>query len=167
LFNFREKYKIYIWSVLALSIFFIFYAWFKDIFSGEGGRVYKFILRGKRAVESGDILTCTDMISTQYQDKYGNDRQSVILIAKEAFTYYKKIFVHIDSMEIKFDDSKKQADVEIVAMVLGQTQSDNAEKILEGEKGRFRVKLIKEERVWMVSEFEFFEPITVMGQNIS
>jgi hypothetical protein len=70
-------------------------------------------------------------------------------------------------MEIKFDDSKKQADVEIVAMVLGQTQSDNAEKILEGEKGRFRVKLIKEERVWMVSEFEFFEPITVMGQNIS
>lgn len=162
--NFKEKYKIYIWLILGVLIFFIFL----NFFSGEKARVRRFILQGKKAVESKNILTCANMISKDYQDKYGNDKQGLIYIAKEVFGYYKSIFVHVDEMEIELDDSKKEADVEIVALVEGLTQKNNAEKILEGEKGRFKVRLIKEDRRWQVLELEFFEaPITIMGQSIS
>lgn len=158
-----QKYRIYIWPILGALIFFIFL----NFFLAEKGRVRRFILQGERAVESKNILTCANMISKDYQDKYGNDKQSLIYIAKEVFGYYKSIFVHIDGMEIEIDDSQKMANVEIVALVVGQTQANNAEKILEGEKGRFRVRLIKEDRKWRVVELEFFEPITIMGQDIS
>lgn len=158
-----QKYRIYIWLILGALIFFIFL----NFFSAEKARVRRFILQGKKAVESKNILTCANMISKDYQDKYGNDKQSLIYIAKEVFGYYKSIFVHIDEIDIEIDDSKKMANVEIVALVVGQTQQDNVEKILEGEKGRFRVRLIKEDRKWQVVELEFFEPITIMGQSVS
>lgn len=162
-----ERYRVFIWSIIGVVVFFVFYAQVLNILSGEKGRLRKFILKGKQAVESKNIFTCANMISKDYHDKYGNDRQSLIYATKEAFGYYSKISVHIDNMDIQLSDSKDEASVEIVALVVGQTQQDNAEKILEGEKGRFRVKLIKEEKVWKVLELEFFEPITIMGQNIS
>lgn len=159
-----QKYKIYILPILGALIFFIFL----NFFPTEKARVSRFILQGKKAVESKNILTCANMISKDYYDKYGNDKQSLIYIAKEVFGYYKSIFVHIGEMEIEIDDSKKMANVEIIALVVGQTQQDNAERILEGEKGRFRVRLIKEDRRWQVLELEFFQtPITIMGQSIS
>lgn len=165
--NLKEKYKIYIWTIIVSTVLFIFYAWFQDIFSGEQGRVRKFILRGKKAVETKNILSCADMISTDYRDKYGNDRQSLIYFTKEIFSYYRKIIVHIEDMQIGLDDSKTGACVEIVALVIGQTQQNDAEKILEGEQGRFKIKLVKENKRWQLLELEFFEPITIMGQNIS
>jgi len=167
LINLKENYKVYIWCTLVALVFCIFFVWFQDILSGEQGRVRKFILQGKRAVESKDIFTCANMISKAYQDKYGNDRQSLIYAAREFFDYYRRIFVNIESMEIKLDNAKMQASIEVVALVVGQTQANNAEKILEGEKGRFRIKLVKEDRIWHLLELEFFEPITIMGQNIS
>ncbi|MFH1269532.1 MAG: hypothetical protein ABIH75_00550, partial [Candidatus Omnitrophota bacterium] len=138
------KYKRYIWPILAGVTFFILYSWIVGIFSGEKGRVRKFILQGRQAVESQNIFTCANMISTDYRDKYGNDRQGLIYIAKEAFGYYKTISVRIDNMNIELDDSGRQAEVEIKALIIGQGQQDNKEKILEAEKGEFRVKLIKE-----------------------
>lgn len=127
----------------------------------------KFILQGKKAVESKNIFTCAGMISSSYHDKYGNDRQSLLYAAKEFFGYYKQIRVNIKSMEIKLDDTKKEASVEIVALVVGQSEQNNTEKILEAENGRFRIRLVKEENKWHLRELEFFEPITIMGQNIS
>ncbi len=165
--NLRGNYKTYVWSILGALVFCILFACFQGILSTEDGRVRKFILRGKKVVEAKNILACADMISTSYRDKYGNDRQTLIYAAKEFFNYYKNIFVNITSIDIKLDDSKIQASVEIVALVIGQSQQDNTEKILEGERGRFRIKLIKEEKKWYLLELEFFEPIPIMGENIS
>lgn len=165
--NFNEKYKIYLGAAGGALLLFISFLWLQDILAGEQGQIRKFILRGKEAVEAKNILTCADMVSMHYQDKYGNDRQNLIYATKEAFNYYKQIFVHIEKMEIKIGDSKMLASAEIVALAVGQTQESNREKILEGEKGRFRIKLVKEDKKWRLLEIEFFEPITIMGQNIS
>lgn len=164
--NFRAD-KTYIWIGLAVLTIFIFYTFFKSIFMPEESRVRKFILEGKRAVETKNILVCAGMISTNYQDKYGNNRQTLIYVTKEFFNYYKNIFVHIESMDIKLDDSETKADVEILALVLCQSKEDKPEKIFEGEKGRFRVKLVKEDKKWQVLEIEFLEELTIMGQRIS
>jgi hypothetical protein len=163
--NFKED-KFYLWAILTVAVVFIVLLWLPRIFS-ETGRVRRFVLRGKKAVETKNILSCANMISRDYNDKYGNDRDSLIYIAREFFGYYRKIFVHIEDMKIVLDDSKMRASVEVVALVFGQTPEDTEERILEGEKGRFRIKLIKEDKVWKLRELEFFEPLKVMKRYIS
>jgi heme exporter protein D len=166
LFNLRENYKFYIWVTIGAAVIGIAFFWLQNILAGEEARVRKFILQGKHAVESKDILTCTNMISQSYHDRYGNDRSSLIYAAKEFFAYYSKVFINIERMDIKLDDRKTQADLEIVALMIGQTQQNSMEKILEGEKGKAGIKLIKEENKWKLAEVEFYEQITIMGQNI-
>lgn len=169
LFSSKEKYNIYICAILGAIAIFISYTWFQDILSGEEGRIRKFILKGKKAVQTKNILACVDMISTNYQDKYGNDRQSLIYTAKEVFAYYKNILIHVEKMKIELNDSKNQANVEIVALVLCQSRENTRgfKKLFEGEKGRFRVKLVKEDKKWQLLELEFLEELTIMGQRIS
>lgn len=165
--DFREKYKSFLCSILIALIIFISYAWLQDILAGEEGRVRKFILQGKRAVEAKNIFTCAELTSRDYHDKYGNDRESLLYAVKEVFGYYREILVHIESIKITLDESNTQAGVEIVALVIGRTEQNNTEKILEGEKGQLKIKLVKINKKWYLSEAESFEPITIMGQNIS
>ena len=162
-----EKYKIYIRAVIGALLLGALLTWLHDVMSGEEGRVRKSILRCKKAVESRDILACADMISRSYHDKYGNDRESLIYGAKEFFDYYKKVFITVESMKIELDDSKTQAGVEMVALVIGQDQQDSEEKILEGEKERFHITVVKEKGKWCLSQLEFFEPMTLMGQQVA
>lgn len=156
-----QEYKIYIWAGLVVPAIFIFYTFFKSIFTPEESRVRKFILEGKRAVETKNILTCANMISTNYQDKYGNGRQSLIYTAREVFAYYKDILITVEKMKIQLNDTKDEADVEIVALVLFRSKDNRIEKMFEGEKGRFRVKLVKEDKSWRVQELEFLEELTL------
>ncbi len=137
------------------------------MFSQEEGRIRKFILQGRKAAEAKDIVTCAGMVSMKYQDKYGNDRASLIYTGNQVFAYYKDIFVYIEKIDIKLDDSKTEAKVEIVATVLGHTVENKTEHILEKGKGRFQVRLVKENKKWLVRELEFLEPVTLMGQGIS
>jgi hypothetical protein len=140
----------------------------QSLFSGEEGRIRKFIRQGERAVEERNLLKCLSLISEQYRDKYANDRQSALAIAKELFLYYKNIFIDIDNnkTEIKLNDRKTEAEVEIEALVLCENKGNVKEKIFEGEKGRLRLKLIKEENKWLLAEIEFYEPVSIMGEDI-
>jgi len=162
-----QKYKVYLWvSVSALAVF-IFYICFQTIFAKEEGRIRNFILQGRRAAEARDIFACAGMVSNNYQDKYGNDRAILIYNAKEFFAYYKRILIYIEKMEIKLNDSKKEACVELVAVVLVESEESKKEYIFEKDKGRFQIKLVKENNKWQVQELELFEPINIMGQEIS
>ena len=163
--NFREKYKPYIWPIVTAVLFFILYSWITGILSGEEARVRKFIMRGREAVESKNIFACAAMVSMDYHDKYGNDRQALIYIAKESFAYYEAILARFDNMDIKLDDSKASAEVGITGLIVGLTVGNNKEKILEAEKGEFKVRLIKEGNKWRLLEIESFEPITIMGRS--
>lgn len=163
----REKLRIFAWASLIGVGIFIAYNFVSGIISGEEGKIRKFILRGKGAVEEKNIFKVSDMISANYQDKYGNARSSFIYAAREFFAYYKSILINIEKIEVKFEESKDKASAEITALVIGQPKEGLVEKILEGEKGKFRLKLIKEEKQWQLLELEFFEPIHIMGQGLS
>ncbi len=167
LINFKEEYRSYIFFGLGIVGVFIFYIIIQSICAGEEARVRKFILKGKRAVETKDILACSDMISLNYKDKYGNTRESIIYDAREVFAYYKDILTSIEKMDIQLNAAKDRATVEIVALVLCRTKEEKLENVFEGEKGRFRVKLIKEDKKWRLQEAEFLEELTIMGQKIT
>ena len=163
----KGKYKSYIKSIALALVIFVAYLWIQDIFSGEEGRVRKFVLQGKKVIEAKNILGLTQLIADDYHDKYGNDRQTLLYIFREVFGYYSQMLVHIESIEVSLDDPKTSASVEILALVIGKTAQNNTEKILEGEKGRIKLKLIKEEKIWKLQGVESFEAMTIMGQNIS
>ena len=127
----------------------------------------KFILEGKKVVEAKNLFSCVSMVSDTYQDKYGNDRQSLAFAAKNFFSYYQSIFINIEKMEIKLSESRDKAEVDMVALVLCRLQDGTAEHIFEKEKGRFMVKLTKEDKKWKLQEIEFLEDASVMGQKIS
>lgn len=124
-------------------------------------------MQARKAVETKNILSCAEMISSDYHDKYGNDRQTLLYIFREAFGYYKQILVHIQSVDITLDESKVNASVEIAVLVVGRTKANGTEKILEGEKGKLKIGLVKEDKEWRLVGIESFEPITIMGQDIS
>ena len=163
----KGKYKSYIKSIALALVIFVAYLWIQDIFSGEEGRVRKFVLQGKKVIEAKNILGLTQLIADDYHDKYGNDRQTLLYIFREVFGYYSQILVHIESIEVSLDDSKTSASVEILALVIGKTAQNNTEKILEGDKGAIKLRLIKEEKIWKLQGVESFEAMTIMGQNIS
>lgn len=163
-----KKLKIFVrGSLIGLAVF-ITYNFISGILAGEEGRIRKFILRGKRAVEEKNLFVLSDMLSANYQDKYGNSCSTLIYAAKGFFSYYKNILINIEKIEIKLEESKAKAAAEITALVIGQPKGTaEAEKILEGERGDFRVSLIKEEKKWQVLELEFFAPLRIMGQEVS
>lgn len=163
----RDKFKIFICTSLAAIAVLASYNLLRDIFSGEKARVHKFILKGKKAVEARNIFACRLLVSGKYKDKYGNDYSALIYAAQGFFKYYQVLLVNIENMEIKFQDSKENAEVEITALVIGKTNQNTQERFFEGERGRFRVRLIKEDKRWQLVELEFLEPLTIMEQNIS
>lgn len=168
-FQIRNYIKIYIWAAVISLVAFFAYNILQDVFGGEQARVRKFIMRGKASVERKNLLGLSDMISYNYSDKYGNDRSSIIYGAKSFVSYYKDIFINIESIDIKLNEAKTEADVEVIALIVGRTgtgKSDTIMQGLEGEKDRFRLKLIKGEDGWKVIELEFLQPLNVMGETI-
>jgi len=161
--------KIYLWAVAISLVAFLAYNILQDVFGGEEGRVRKFIMTGKARIEKKNILGLSDMVSFNYKDKYGNDRGTLVYGAKNFVTYYKDVFINIERMDIKLNETKTEADVEVTALIIGRTGAGASETIgqgLEGEKDKFRLKLIKEENGWKLLDLEFLQPINMMGETI-
>lgn len=165
--DYKDKYKVYLGVAVGIILVPVLSVWLWNFFSGEEGRIRKFIQQGKKAVESKNIFSCADLVSVSYHDKYGNDRQGIIFASKEAFDYYNQISVEIKSMEIKIDESNIQSSLQIKVSVIGWTKDGKPEKILEADKERLKIKLIKEENKWHLLELEFFGPVKIMDQNIN
>lgn len=163
----RGNYKIYLWAITGALILFILLPVVKGILEGEKGKVCKFVLQGKRALERQDILACIGMISDDYQDKYANDKQTLIYLTRETFRYYKELFVQIDKMDIKLDEDKLHASVEIKGMITGLNKKGEKENILEKEEGKLNLKLIKQDKAWQLLEIESFQPTVIMNKNIT
>lgn len=161
--NFNKN-KLYLVIIIIVLLILFIIAWLIGFFDSEETKVRKFIAKAEKAVEARSTLACTELISKNYKDKYGNDYESVLGIAHEFFGYYKEISVSIESIDITLNDSKEEANVEIVAQVIGYSQSEKEDIILEGEKGRFRLRLLKEDKKWKLSEIEFYEEIKIMDE---
>ncbi|MDD5072341.1 MAG: hypothetical protein PHX64_03790 [Candidatus Omnitrophica bacterium] len=168
-FQIRNYIKIYLWAVAISLVAFFAYNIIQGVFGGEQARIKKFIMTGKSRIEKKNILGISDMVSFNYKDKYGNDRPAIVYGAKSFVSYYKDVFINIESVDIKLNAAKTEADVEVVALIIGRTGGGASETImqgLEGEKDKFRLKLIKEEDGWKLLELEFLQPVSVMGETI-
>lgn len=168
-FQIRSYIKIYIWAVVISSVAFFGFNFARDLLGGEQARVRKFIMQGKARVEKKNVVGLSEMVAYNYQDKYGNDRTTLIYGAKTFLAYYKDVFINVESIDIKLNEAKTEADVEIVALIIGRTKEGGSDTImegLEGEKDKFRLRLIKEENGWKLLEMEFLQPIDVMGEKI-
>lgn len=163
----KENYKILVWTIVGALAFCILLPIVKGILEGEKGKVGKFVLQGKRALERQDILACIGMISDDYQDKYANDKQTLIYLTRETFRYYKELFVQIDKMDIELDKDKIQASVRIEGIIIGLNKKGEKENILEKEEGRLNLKLIKQDKAWQLLEIESFQPTVIMNKNIT
>lgn len=167
--NGRAWIKIYLMAVAVSLVAFFAYNILRDVFGGEEARVRKFIMTGKACIEKKNMLGLSDMISFDYKDKYGNDRMTLVYGAKNFITYYKDVFINIESMDIKLNEAETEAEVEVTALIIGRTGAGASEGIgqgLEGEKDKFRLKLIKKEDGWKLLDLEFLQPINVMGETI-
>jgi hypothetical protein len=156
--------RFYLRVLFAAAVVFVALVGLPRLFLSEEDRLRRFVWQGKKAVEAKSLLACSDLVSADYQDRYGNDRDRLIFVAREFFGYYRKIFVRIEKIEIDLNDSATEANVEIVALVIGQTGANRRETILEGEKGRFRIRVVKEDKSWKLAEIEFFEPAEIMDR---
>ncbi len=168
-FPIRNYIKIYLWAVAISLVACFAYNIFSDVFGGEPARIKKFIMTGKARIEKKNLLGIVDMVSFDYKDKYGNDRSTLVFGVKNFVSYYKDVFINIESVDIKLNESKTQADVELVALIIGRTGQGTSETItkgLEGEKDKFRLKLVKEEDGWKLLEMEFLQPLNLMGETI-
>lgn len=165
--NLRQNSRFYIGVVVLALIYCIVFPIVRDILAGEKGRVRKFILKAKQVVEEQDILACVNMISDDYKDKYGNDKQTLIFQTREAFRYYKDLSVDINKINIDLKEGDKEAYVVISGVVIGLTDSGTREMIFEKEHGELKIRLIKKGNLWQLLEIESFEPMTVMGKGVS
>ena len=168
-FQIRSYIRVYLWAVAISLVAFFAYNILQDVFGGEQARIRKFIMTGKARIEKKNILGLSDMVSYNYKDKYGNDRSTLVYGAKNFVSYYKDVFINIESVGIKLNEAATEADVEVIALIIGRTGQGASETImqgLEGEKDKFRLKLIKEEDGWKLLDLEFLQPVNVMGETI-
>lgn len=168
-FQIRNYIKIYLWAVVISLAAYFAYNILSDVFGGEQARIKKFIMTGKARIEKKNLLGISDMVSFNYKDKYGNDRATLVFGVKSFVSYYKDVFINIESVDIKLNEAKTGADVEVIALIIGRTGQGTSETImqgLEGEKDKFRLRLVKEEDGWKLLEMEFLQPVNVMGETI-
>ncbi|MCM8801139.1 MAG: hypothetical protein NC912_03895 [Candidatus Omnitrophica bacterium] len=162
--NLKNRYfLIFCGAIVAL---FIFRFLISSIPFNEEAKVRRFIFKGKRALEKKDILTCAQLISLNYKDKYGNNRDSLIGITKEFFAYYKEITLAIEKMDIYFNQTKDTAKVELLVLAICRRREGINESLFEGEKGKVCLRLVKEDKAWQLKEIEFLEELKIMGERI-
>ncbi len=129
--------------------------------------MHKFIRQAERVVEKKNLFVCVNMISNDYADNFGNDRQSLTYLIKEIFGYYRKLFIRIEKIEIELGEEQGRAHAEILASVIGEARDNSREKIMEGERGKLKIRLKKEEREWKLLEVESFDALRIMGESVT
>ena len=123
------------------------------VLEGEEGRLKRTIYKAKRAIEREDIVRLPAYISIQYNDDYGNDRRSLLAVAKSFFDEFKDIIILIDSLDITING--EDAKVRIKATVYWK---ENSSEQVVYETTDVRAHFRKKERQWKLIKLEFLEP---------
>jgi hypothetical protein len=143
--------KILLTVAAIICVLFIFRT-VTMILEGEEGRLKRTIYKAKRFAERENIISLTNYISRDYYDELGNDRRSLLLIAKSFFDEYKNILIHIDTLEMTIEE---KAAVQIEATVYWQEPS--SENIFY-DTAKVKAIFKKEQKDWKLIELKFFEP---------
>jgi hypothetical protein len=149
--------KINIKPILILAICFILITIVVRltafILEGEEGRLKRTIYKVKRLAEREDILRLTDYISSDYEDELGNDRRTLLFIAKGLFDECKNILILINSLEIEMVGDNAETLVEAAVY----WQENNAGNF-SCDHVRCKAIFIKDDNGWELIELQFFDP---------
>lgn len=155
------------WILAGALALILVLAFLRSHFFSEERQVRRFIEKGRLAAQAKDLFACQEMLSPDYRDRYGFDRDSLLYTLREAFRYYQRVIIRIEEMKVFLDESSAVAQVEVTASAFGQTRAEGLRPVFEGERGKGRIKLIKDKGSWKLQEVEFYQPLTLMGQTIS
>jgi hypothetical protein len=122
------------------------------IFEGEKGKLKRIIYSAKSATEKENLLKCSSYVSFNYSDSYGNDRASLLFIAKNIFNDYDNITLSIRDLEIKVQNQDAIAEFEVVCVA---KRCDTSE--VEYDIINVKVIFKKETEDWKVIELNFYE----------
>ena len=143
-----------VWATLAVIACALFATHIVTvILEGEKGRLKRTVYKAKRLTEKESILRLVGYISVDYSDELGNDRRTLLLIAKKFFDEYKNILILIDKLEIEIDGENGAVNVEATIY----WQETTSEDIIY-DTAEVKAKFKKEERNWKLMELEFLEP---------
>ncbi len=163
----RRKVKranyIIIFIVILISL--VVFSKIRYIFEGEEGRIKRLIYSAKSATEQENLIKCISFISSNYTDKYGNDRRSLLLLLKNAFDAYDDITIVIHKLSISLDTDMARAQVEATG-VARNTTGDNID-FFETDTVKFLIVFQKEKARWQVTELELLEPRDVLLPSVS
>lgn len=120
---------------------------------GEKGCLKRTIYKAKRLTERENIVGLTNYVSRDYYDELGNDRRTLLLIAKSFFDEYRNILILINTLEIKIDEENAFTNIE-ATVYWQEKMSENI--IYDTTKVEARFK--KEQNHWKLVELKFFEP---------
>lgn len=136
----------------------------KILFEGDEGRIERIVYSAKNATEREDLLKCISLVSFDYSDKYGNDRSSLLMAAKQVFLDYDNIIIGISKLEVELDDGSAKAQVEATGIARNVSREET--NIFEKDTVKFLIFFKKEEAGWKVIELEFLEPRDVLPPGI-
>lgn len=81
------------------------------VFEGEEGRLKRTIYKDKSFVERNDIIALAGAISKEYYDELGNDKRSLIFIAKTFLDDNKNIVIKIDDISVEINNGNGKTQV--------------------------------------------------------
>ena len=120
---------------------------------GEEGRLKRTVYKAKRLAEREDILALTNHISLDYHDELGNDRRSILLIAKSFFDEYRNILILINSLGIEIEENTALASIEATIYWQGNVSSE-----ITYDTAEVKAIFKKEQNRWRLTELRFLEP---------
>lgn len=120
---------------------------------GEAARLKKTIYKCKSLAEKEDILGLAAYLSPDYHDELGNDKRSLLVIARTLFSEYRNISISIEELKVKIE--KENSATYLQATVYWQGQ---ASKEIFYDRVKAEAKFKKEQGRWRLAELKFFEP---------
>ena len=144
-----------IFTMLAVIFcLFVLTNFIMKFFEGEEARVKKVIYKAKSVTEKESVIGLANCISADYSDEFGNDRRSLVLLAKTLFDEYRNISITIDELNIEEIDEEK-ATALINATIYWQ--EDSPDKIIY-DNIKLRAFFKKIDGHWKFTEMKFFKP---------
>lgn len=137
---------------IIICAFFVFQI-LAIIIKGEEGRLKRTIYQCKRLTEKENILGLSRYISLDYHDEFGNDKGSLLIIARDFFREYRNIMIRIQELKIKIKEENATVRVEAVVFCQENTSEEVVYDTVQAE-AKFR----KEQNRWMLIKMKFFEP---------
>ncbi len=119
---------------------------------GEEGRLKRAVYRAKRYAERENIVGLTSCISIDYHDELGNDRRTLLFIAKHFFEEYRNILILINELDTEIEDTS--AKVRVEATVYWQ---ENDSPQITYDTAEVEAYYTKERKEWKLIRLKFFE----------